>query len=92
MEPLSLLEKNINALLLRYDALEEKIKTLEHTTEEQREEIIRSHSEIAKLKRQYRQLQTAFSIAGQPEQKEKARQQINYLLQLVDKAIESLKN
>lgn len=91
MESLLQLEKTIQVLLARYEALEAEVVSLREQNEQQRQEIIRSHGEITALQRQHRQLQAAFSMAGNPEEKEKARQQINYLVYLVDKALETLK-
>ena len=91
MESLLQLEKTVHTLLARYDALQAEVRSLREQNVQQRQEMIRTHCERTALQRQHRQLQAAFSMTGNPEQKEKARQQINYLIYLVDKALETLK-
>ncbi|MBQ7192231.1 MAG: hypothetical protein IJS00_05090 [Paludibacteraceae bacterium] len=86
------LVENVRALLSRFDALQEEVVTLRHTVQQQREEIIQTHSELVELQKQHRQLQTALALVGDNGQKEKARQEINYLIHLVDRALNTLKN
>lgn len=91
MQSLSDLELNVQQLLLRYDAIEQENASLQQQVEKQREEIIRTHGELAQLQKQYRQLQTAFALIDNETNKQKAKQHLNYLIQRIDLAISTLK-
>ena len=85
------LEQNVRLLLERCQQQQATIETLQRTNEEQRKEIMRSHTELTTLQQQYRQLKTAHTLSSTPEDREKAKQQISALIARVDQAIAVLK-
>lgn len=85
------LEQNVRLLLDRCQQQQATIDTLQRTNEEQRQEIMRSHTELTLLQQQYRQLKTAHTLSSTPEDREKAKQQISALIARVDQAIAVLK-
>ncbi len=92
MDSLEQLEQNVRALIARCDELEQANKALLSTNDEQRQEIVRSHSEINALQQELRQLRTAHILTSTPENREKAKQQISALIARVDQALEVLKH
>ena len=92
MGSLDQLEQNVRALIARCDELEQANKALLLTNDEQRREIVRSHSELNSLQQELRQLRTAHTLTTTPENREKAKQQISALIARVDQAIEVLKH
>ena len=92
MDSLATLENNVRALIARCDELEQANKALLLTNDEQRREIVRSHSELNSLQQELRQLRTAHTLTTTPENREKAKQQISALIARVDQAIEVLKH
>lgn len=92
MDSLGQLEQNVRALIARCDELEQANKALLTTNEEQRQEIVRSHSELNAMQQELRQLRTAHTLTTTPENREKAKQQISALIARVDQAIEVLKH
>jgi cell division protein FtsB len=64
---------------------------LRKLNEDQRQEIMQTHTELVTLKRRNRHLQTAMSLLGDEAQREKARQQINYIISLVERVEQTLK-
>lgn len=85
------LEQNVRLLLERCQQQQTAIEALQRTNEEQRQEIMRSHTELTLLQQQYRQLKTAHTLSSTPEDREKAKQQISALIARVDQAIAVLK-
>lgn len=85
------LEQNVRLLLERCQQQQATIEALQRTNEEQRQEIMRSHTELTTLQQQYRQLKTAHTLSTKPEDREKAKQQISALIARVDQAIAVLK-
>lgn len=92
MTSLEQLEQNVRALLNRCAELEAANKALQTTNDEQRQELVRSHSEINAMQQELRQLRTAHTLTATPENREKAKQQISALIARVDQAIEVLKH
>lgn len=92
MDSLDQLEQNVRVLIARCDELEQANKALLTTNEEQRQEIVRSHSELNAMQQELRQLRTAHTLTTTPENREKAKQQISALIARVDQAIEVLKH
>ncbi len=92
MTSLDQLEQNVRALLNRCAELEAANKALQTTNDEQRQEIVRSHSELNAMQQELRQLRTAHTLTATPENREKAKQQISALIARVDQAIEVLKH
>lgn len=94
MDSLTLLETNLRALLAEYHDLQQQLLALQAENEQQREEIMRSHAELVKLKADYNHLETAHALLAEninPEQRDKVRQRINNLIAQVDRALEALK-
>lgn len=85
------LEQNVRLLLERCQQQQTAIEALQRTNDEQRQEIMRSHTELTTLQQQYRQLKTAHTLSATPENREKAKQQISALIARVDQAIAVLK-
>ncbi|MCQ2325055.1 MAG: hypothetical protein MJZ58_02550 [Paludibacteraceae bacterium] len=85
------LEQNVRLLLERCQQQQAAIEALQRTNDEQRQEIMRSHTELTTLQQQYRQLKTAHTLSAKPEDREKAKQQISALIARVDQAIAVLK-
>ena len=92
MDSLDQLEQNVRVLIARCDELAQANKALLTTNEEQRQEIVRSHSELNAMQQELRQLRTAHTLTATPENREKAKQQISALIARVDQAIEVLKH
>ena len=91
MQSLEQLEQNIRSLLLLHRLQKEEIERLRKLNEDQRQEIMQTHTELVTLKRRNRHLQTAMSLLGDEAQREKARQQINYIISLVERVEQTLK-
>jgi hypothetical protein len=91
MQSLEQLEQNIRSLLLQHRLQKEEIERLRKLNEDQRQEIMQTHTELVTLKRRNRHLQTAMSLLGDEAQREKARQQINYIISLVERVEQTLK-
>lgn len=93
MEVLSQLENNVNELLSRYQALQQEVATLRQENTTQRQEILRTHGELNDLQLKYHHLQAASALLGNTNEEERARakQQLTYLIQMVDQTLETLK-
>ena len=94
MESLSSLEKNLNILVSQYQDLQQQLCALQQENERQREEIMRTHAELMKLKSDYNHLETAHALLSETtdsEQRDRVRQRITNLIAQVDRAIEVLK-
>lgn len=94
MESLDTLEHSLHELLARYEAQQQQITALHEENRRQRDEIIRTHAELVKLKADYNHLHTAHAlVADDVDDKERARarQRITNLIAQVDRAIEVLK-
>ena len=74
MESLDSLEHNLRELLNRYEAQQQQITALQEENRRQREEIIRTHAELVKLKSDYNHLHTAHAlVANDVDDEERAR-------------------
>ncbi len=91
MDNLQELDHNVTILLERYRALQEEISALKSNSEKLREEIIRSHSELETLRRNYKHLQDAMGLIGADETREAARRHLTQLIAEIDNALEILK-
>ena len=91
MQSLEQLEQNVRSLLLQHRLQKEEIERLRKLNEDQRQEIMQTHTELVTLRRRNRHLQTAMSLLGDEAQREKARQQINYIISLVERVEQTLK-
>lgn len=85
------LEQNIHLLLSRLGEQQDEINSLKDQLAQQRQEIMLTHSELLQLKEQYRALQIAHTLSAAPDDKARARRQIDALIAQVDRAVEILK-
>ena len=90
-ELLQSLEANIDALLRERESLRQQVAQLNSDIERQRQEMIRSHEELAQLQRDFKHLEAAHALSS-GENAEAARRRLTRLLQQVDKAIELVKS
>lgn len=90
MQTLDDLSQNVHLLLERYQALQEENARLRGDVEKQREELIRTHSELAALQQQNRRIATANAMSS-AEGSEEATKRLNALIAQVDRAIDALK-
>ncbi len=90
MQTLDDLSQNVHLLLERYQALQEENARLRGDVEKQREELIRTHSELAALQQQNRRIATANAMSS-VEGSEEATKRLNALIAQVDRAIDALK-
>lgn len=91
MKEIEALSANVELLIERYQALREENERLRQLSEQQRDEMMRTHSELLELQQRYRQLSIAHTVSATAENRERAKQQITSLIQRVDRAIEILK-
>jgi hypothetical protein len=90
MQVLDDLSSNVHLLLERYTALQEENARLKDDIERQRQELIRTHSELLELQKKNRRIATANALTD-AETKEEALKRINALIAQVDRAIAALK-
>lgn len=94
MQSLSSLEQNLLQLLSDYTALQEKYVALHQENERQREEMMRSHADLVKLRVDYQHLETAHALlcdTMDEEQRARAKQRITNLIAQIDRALAALK-
>ena len=94
MKSLAILEDNVNVLLAQYRDLQQQLLDLQQKNQSQREEIMRSHAELVKLRAEYNHLETAYALLVENtdgEQRDRVRQRITNLIAQVDRALEALK-
>ena len=84
------LSQNVQLLLKRYQALQVENAQLREDAQRQREELIRTHSELQELQQKNRRLATANAMSS-AEGSEEATKRINALIAQVDRAIAALK-
>lgn len=85
------LEQNIHLLLARLGEQQDEITSLKDQLAQQRQEVMLTHSELLQLKERYRALQIAHTLSATPDDKVRARRQVDALIAQVDRAIEILK-
>ena len=90
MQALDDLSRNVHLLLERYQALQQENASLREDVERQRQELIRTHSELLELQQQNRRLATANAMTA-AEGSEEALKRLNALIAQVDRAINALK-
>jgi len=90
MQALDDLSQNVHLLLERYQALQEENVRLKEDVERQRQELIRTHSELQQIQQQNKRLATANAMTN-AESSEEALKRINALIAQVDRAINALK-
>ena len=94
MDSLVALETNLLLLLEQYQDLQRQLLDLQQKNQSQREEIMRSHAELVKLRAEYNNLETAYALLAENtdgEQRDRVRQRITNLIAQVDRALEALK-
>jgi hypothetical protein len=94
MDSLVSLETNLLLLLEQYQDLQRQLLDLQQKNQSQREEIMRSHAELVKLRAEYNHLETAYALLAENtdgEQRDRVRQRITNLIAQVDRALEALK-
>ena len=90
MQALDDLSNNVHLLLERYTTLQEENAALREDIERQRQELIRTHSELLALQQQNKRLATANAMTS-AESREEATKRLNALIAQVDRAIAALK-
>lgn len=90
MQVLDDLSRNVQTLLERYAALQQENTALREDVERQRQELIRTHSELQQIQQQNRRLATANALTA-AETSEEATKRINALIAQVDRAINALR-
>ena len=90
MQALDDLSQNVRVLLERYEALQQENAQLRLDIETQRQELIRTHSELLELQQKNRRIATANALTA-VESQEEAYKRINALIAQVDRAIAALK-
>ena len=90
MKALSELSRNLHTLLERYQALQQENASLREDIERQRQELIRTHSELLALQQQNKRLATVNAMTS-AESSEEALKRLNALIAQVDRAINALK-
>ena len=90
MQALDELSQNIHLLLERYTALQQENAALRLDIEKQRQELIRTHSELLDLQQKNRRIATANALTS-AEGAEEATKRLNALIAQVDRAIAALK-
>lgn len=90
MQALDDLSQNVQLLLERYDALRQENARLQEDVERQRQELIRTHSELVELQQKNRRIATANALIS-AEGAEEATKRLNALIAQVDRAIAALK-
>lgn len=90
MQALDDLSLNLRILLERYEALQRENAQLKEDIEQQRKELIRTHSELLNLQQKNRRIAVANAMSD-AETNEEALKRINALIAQVDRAIAALK-
>ena len=90
MQALDDLSHNVHLLLERYKALQQENVLLQDQIEQQRQELIRTHSELLDIQQKNRRLATANAMTS-AENTEEATKRLNALIAQVDRAIAALK-
>jgi len=90
MQALDELSQNLRVMLERYEALQRENAALREEAERQRQELIRTHSELLELQQKNRRLATANAMSS-AESREEATKRLNALIAQVDRAIAALK-
>lgn len=90
MQALDDLSQNVQLLLQRYQALQQENAQLRLDIEKQRQELIRTHSELLDLQQKNRRIATANALTS-AEGTEEATKRLNALIAQIDRAIAALK-
>lgn len=90
MQALDDLSQNVHLLLERYKTLQQENVLLQDQIEQQRQELIRTHSELLDIQQKNRRLATANAMTS-AENTEEATKRLNALIAQIDRAIAALK-
>ena len=93
MESLATLESNLLLLLQQYRDLQQQLVALQEENQHQRDEIMRTHTELLQLRADYKHLETAHALLldeADGEKRERVKQRISNLIAQVDRALEAL--
>ena len=90
MQILDDFSRNVRLLLERYEALQRENAALREDIERQRQELIRTHSELVDLQQKNRRLSVANAMSS-AENSDEATKRLNALIAQVDRAIAALK-
>lgn len=90
MQALEDLSHNVHLLLERYEALQQENARLKEDIEKQRQELIRTHSELQELQQKNRRIAVVNAMTS-AENSEEATKRLNALIAQVDRAIAALK-
>ena len=90
MQILDDFSRNVRLILERYEALQRENAALREDIERQRQELIRTHSELVDLQQKNRRLSVANAMSS-AENSEEATKRLNALIAQVDRAIAALK-
>ena len=90
MQILDDFSRNVHLLLERYEALQQENTALREDIERQRQELIRTHSELVELQQKNRRIALANTMSS-AETAEEATKRINALIAQVDRAIAALR-
>ena len=90
MQVLDDLSHNVHLLLERYEALQQENVRLKEDIEKQRQELIRTHSELQELQQKNRRIAVVNAMTS-AENNEEATKRLNALIAQVDRAIVALK-
>ena len=90
MQVLDDLSQNVRDLLERYEALQQENARLKEDIEKQRQELIRTHSELQELQQKNRRI-AVVNAMNMAENSEEATKRLNALIAQIDRAINALK-
>lgn len=90
MQVLDDLSQNVRDLLERYEALQQENTRLKEDIEKQRQELIRTHSELQELQQKNRRI-AVVNAMNTAENSEEATKRLNALIAQIDRAINALK-
>jgi methyl-accepting chemotaxis protein len=90
MQVLDDLSQNVRDLLERYEALQQENARLKEDVERQRQELIRTHSELLELQQKNRRI-AVVNAMNTAENSEEATKRLNALIAQIDRAINALK-
>ena len=90
MQVLDDLSQNVHLLLERYEALQQENARLKEDVERQRQELIRTHSELLELQQKNRRIAVVNAMTS-AENSEEATKRLNALIAQIDRAINALK-
>ena len=90
MQILDDFSRNVHLLLERYEALQQENVRLKEDIEKQRQELIRTHSELQELQQKNRRI-AVVNAMNTAENSEEATKRLNALIAQIDRAINALK-